>query len=60
MAESRWAIEKEEPAARAYRLNNPEATVFTDDCNMLLKLVIDVSTKIFKLKTYRRLGAKLL
>ncbi|XP_052224566.1 DNA (cytosine-5)-methyltransferase 1-like isoform X2 [Dreissena polymorpha] len=41
VAESRWAIEKEEPAAQAYRLNNPGSTVFSDDCNLLLKLVID-------------------
>jgi len=43
VAESRWAIEKEEPAAQAYRLNNPGSTVFTDDCNLLLKLVMNVS-----------------
>ena len=42
MAESRWAVEKEEPAAQAFRLNNPGATVFTDDCNILLKLVMEV------------------
>lgn len=43
VAESRWAIEKEEPAASAFSLNNPGCTVFTDDCNLLLKLVMDVS-----------------
>lgn len=42
IAQSKWAIEKEEPAAQAYRLNNPHCTVFTDDCNYLLKLVIEV------------------
>lgn len=42
MAESVWAVEKEEPAAQAFRLNNPKATVFTDDCNVLLKLVMEV------------------
>ena len=42
MAESRWAIEKEEPAAQAFRLNNPGCTVFTDDCNILLRLAMDV------------------
>ena len=45
VAESRWAIEKEEPAAQAYRLNNPGSTVFTDDCNLLLKLVMNVSNR---------------
>ena len=43
MAESFWAVEKEEPAAQAFRLNNPKATVFTDDCNTLLKMVMEVS-----------------
>lgn len=42
-AESLWAVEKEEPAAHAFSLNNPGCTVFTDDCNLLLKLVMDVS-----------------
>ncbi|KAF6017679.1 DNMT1 [Bugula neritina] len=40
IAESRWAIEKVEPAARAYALNAANCTVFTDDCNELLKLVM--------------------
>ncbi|KAK7495817.1 hypothetical protein BaRGS_00013037, partial [Batillaria attramentaria] len=44
MAESRWAIEKEEPAAQAFRLNNPGCTVFTDDCNLLLRRAIDGET----------------
>lgn len=42
VAESCWAVEKEEPAAQAFRLNNPKATVFTDDCNVLLKLAMEV------------------
>lgn len=29
-----------EPAAQAFRLNNPGTTVFTEDCNILLKLVM--------------------
>lgn len=43
VADSLWAIEKEESAAHAYRLNNPKTTVFTEDCNWLLKLVMSVS-----------------
>lgn len=43
VAKSCWAIEFEEPAAQAFRLNNPETTVFTDDCNTILKLVMEVS-----------------
>ncbi|XP_043265173.1 DNA (cytosine-5)-methyltransferase PliMCI-like [Colletes gigas] len=41
ISENCWAIEKEEPAANAYRLNNSNATVFTEDCNILLKKVMD-------------------
>lgn len=44
IAESCWAIEKEEPAAQSFRLNNPGATVFTDDCNLLLKAVMEGQT----------------
>jgi DNA (cytosine-5)-methyltransferase 1 len=42
VAESQWAVEKDEPAAQAFRLNNPGCTVFTDDCNELLRLAISV------------------
>ena len=42
VAEAVWAVEKEEAAAQAFRLNYPRATVFTDDCNTLLKLVMEV------------------
>lgn len=38
-----WAIEKEETAACAYRLNNPNTTVFCEDCNVLLRKVMNVS-----------------
>ena len=37
-----WAVEKEESAAQAFRLNYPKATVFTDDCNALLKMAMEV------------------
>jgi len=43
LSETLWAIEKEEAIAQAFRLNNPKTTVFSDDCNVLLKLVMDVS-----------------
>lgn len=43
VAESCWAIEKVEPAAKAYALNSKSCTVFTDDCNLLLKLVMEVT-----------------
>uniref|UniRef100_A0A8D2J229 DNA (cytosine-5)-methyltransferase n=1 Tax=Varanus komodoensis TaxID=61221 RepID=A0A8D2J229_VARKO len=40
VSETLWAIEMWEPAAQAFRLNNPGTTVFTEDCNILLKLVM--------------------
>lgn len=40
ISETLWAIEMWEPAAQAFRLNNPGSTVFTEDCNILLKLVM--------------------
>lgn len=40
LSETMWAIEMWDPAAQAFRLNNPGATVFTEDCNVLLKLVM--------------------
>ncbi|CAL1301280.1 unnamed protein product [Larinioides sclopetarius] len=41
VSESLWAIEIEEPAAQAFRLNFPRSEVFIEDCNHLLKLVMD-------------------
>lgn len=43
IAKACWAIEKMEMAAQAFRLNNPGCTVFTEDCNLLLKLAMEVS-----------------
>jgi DNA (cytosine-5)-methyltransferase 1 len=43
--ESKWAIEVDEAAAHAYRLNNPNAAVFTGDCNAFLKKVMKVVKK---------------
>ncbi|XP_004704949.1 DNA (cytosine-5)-methyltransferase 1-like [Echinops telfairi] len=40
MLETLWAIEMWEPTAQAFRLNNPGSTVFMEDCNLLLKLVM--------------------
>ncbi|PIK50641.1 DNA (cytosine-5)-methytransferase 1 [Apostichopus japonicus] len=36
-----FAIEIIEPAAQAFKLNNPGTTVLTDDCNILLKLAME-------------------
>ena len=35
-AVTKWAIEYEEPAAEAFKRNNPEAAVFCNNCNVLL------------------------
>lgn len=43
VAETHWAIEIDEAAAHAYRINNPKAAVFTGDCNALLKKTMNVS-----------------
>ena len=41
IADTHWAVEIEDPAADAFRANNGATTVFTDDCNLLLKLVME-------------------
>lgn len=41
IAVTKWAIEKEPAAAQAFKWNNPDALVYTDDCNEILKLVMD-------------------
>ena len=35
-ATTKWAIEYEYPAAEAFKLNNPDAAVFCNNCNVLL------------------------
>ena len=44
VAETHWAIELFQPAAKAFKENNPKCTVFTDDCNLLLKLALEGKT----------------
>lgn len=44
VTEACWAIECEEPAATAFRMNFPNATIFTDDCNRLLSMVMNGET----------------
>lgn len=36
VAVSKWAIEYEQPAADAFKLNNPDAAVFCNNCNAIL------------------------
>ena len=33
----RWAVEQDKAAAKAFQKNNPEATVFQEDCREMLK-----------------------
>lgn len=37
---TKWAMEYDPPAARAFEHNFPEASVFTDDCNDLLASIM--------------------
>ncbi len=43
--ESHWAIEVYEPAAKAFKMNHPNSSVFTEDCNALLKKVMDADAE---------------
>jgi hypothetical protein len=38
VAVSRWAVEYEQAAADAFKLNNPDASVFCNNCNVLLRV----------------------
>lgn len=40
---TKWAIEYEEPAGDAFKLNHPEALVFINNCNVILRLIISLS-----------------
>lgn len=45
VADTKWAIEKDPAAAQAFAINNPGCTVFTDDCNELLRLAMSLEGK---------------
>uniref|UniRef100_A0A8R7QJG5 Cytosine-specific methyltransferase n=1 Tax=Triticum urartu TaxID=4572 RepID=A0A8R7QJG5_TRIUA len=38
---TKWAIEYEEPAGQAFLQNHPEAAVFVENCNVILKAIMD-------------------
>ncbi|KAK1393137.1 DNA (cytosine-5)-methyltransferase [Heracleum sosnowskyi] len=38
---TKWAIEYEEAAGDAFKLNHPEATMFINNCNVILKAIMD-------------------
>jgi hypothetical protein len=42
VAETKWAIEYEQPAADAFKLNNPNAAVYANDCNVILAVRVGV------------------
>lgn len=48
MADCHWAIEKNTAAAKAFKSNYPDAAVFTDDCNLLLSAVMNVSSSNYE------------
>ncbi|CAH8389414.1 unnamed protein product [Eruca vesicaria subsp. sativa] len=39
---TKWAIEYEEPAGQAFRKNHPETTVFVDNCNVILRAIMEI------------------
>ena len=41
-------MEKDETAANAFKLNYPSCTVLTDDCNLILRLAMDVRQSLYK------------
>ena len=45
VVDTKWAIEAHEPAAKAFKANNATTEVFTEDCNMLLKIIIDAEAE---------------
>ncbi|AEE82708.1 Met2-type cytosine DNA-methyltransferase-like protein [Arabidopsis thaliana] len=41
VSNTKWAIEYEEPAGHAFKQNHPEATVFVDNCNVILRAIME-------------------
>lgn len=41
VALTKWAIEYEHPAAEAFKLNHPEAEVFCENCNVILRCIME-------------------
>ncbi|CAH2044605.1 unnamed protein product, partial [Thlaspi arvense] len=39
--ETKWAIEFEETAGEAFKINHPKTTVFVDNCNVILRAVME-------------------
>ncbi|CAD5327804.1 unnamed protein product [Arabidopsis thaliana] len=41
VSDTKWAIEYEEPAAQAFKQNHPKTTVFVDNCNVILRAIME-------------------
>ncbi|XP_065315323.1 DNA (cytosine-5)-methyltransferase 1-like [Gordionus sp. m RMFG-2023] len=41
VCESHWAIENDIKAANSFRVNHPKATVYTQNCNKLLRMIME-------------------
>uniref|UniRef100_T1JNW9 Cytosine-specific methyltransferase n=1 Tax=Strigamia maritima TaxID=126957 RepID=T1JNW9_STRMM len=56
MCETLWAIEFVEVAAEAFQLNNPKCNVYNEDCNVLLKMIMEGKTVNAKGQTLPKKG----
>ncbi|XP_010435242.1 PREDICTED: DNA (cytosine-5)-methyltransferase 4-like [Camelina sativa] len=41
VSETKWAIEYEEPAGKAFKENHPNALVFVENCNVILRAIME-------------------
>ncbi|KAF9613807.1 hypothetical protein IFM89_011976 [Coptis chinensis] len=41
VSSTKWAIEYEEPAGEAFNLNHPDALMFVDNCNVILRAIME-------------------
>ncbi|KAJ7541010.1 hypothetical protein O6H91_10G041100 [Diphasiastrum complanatum] len=41
VTDTRWAIEYEHPAAEAFKVNHPKAEVFCENCNVILRSIME-------------------
>ncbi|RHN66098.1 putative DNA (cytosine-5-)-methyltransferase [Medicago truncatula] len=41
VSSTKWAIEYEEPAGNAFKANHPEALVFINNCNVILRAIME-------------------
>ncbi|KAJ8765298.1 hypothetical protein K2173_011995 [Erythroxylum novogranatense] len=41
VSSTKWAIEYEEPAGEAFKLNHPESLVFVNNCNVMLRAIME-------------------